>query len=217
MSSYQDADMHVNAVTKGRSGGVWLIAAAAVTTAVIWWQIAWPVLEGGRADQHVAHYGYVIAHAAGGTLMLFAGTLGLYVGWTRRFMWAHRWIGYVYLAGGALGAGMGLLLSVRPPHPLPGVGIATGTLAVTWLAIAAMAWRAARNRRYTSHRAWMIRSYVLTWTFVFCRMVMQWPSVAESSVATVVGIIWLSWIAPLMLCEIALQWRAGSRQAPIAK
>jgi len=54
-----------------------------------------------------------------------------------------------------------LYLSITQPHPLPGVGVATGVLAVAWLAVAAMAWRAAMNRRFDSHRGWMIRSYLL--------------------------------------------------------
>ena len=168
------------------------------------------MLAGQQGAHHLHHYNYVIAHAVGGTLMLFVGALALYVGWTRQGLRFHKWIGYAYLAGGALGAGMGLYLSVLQPHSfLPGVGVATGTLASAWLLVAAMAWRAALNKRFDSHREWMARSYVLTWTFVFCRIVMRLPLLADISPATIVAVIWATWITPLIVCEVALQWGRG--------
>ncbi|MBL8551921.1 MAG: DUF2306 domain-containing protein [Hyphomonadaceae bacterium] len=195
----------------GNRRGVALIALAVLSASVIWWLIALPVLGGQKAAAHARHYPHVYAHALGGTGMLFLGAAALYVGLTRRFFRWHRWIGGLYLGLGALGAGMGLALSIMSPHPLPGVGVATGVLALAWLAVAAMAWRAAHNKRFDSHREWMVRSYVLTWTFVFCRMVMQMPAAIAASPDVIVAIIWASWITPLLGCEIALQWRAGAR------
>lgn len=57
-------------------------------------------------------------------------------------------------------------LGAIAPHEPKSLYIATDTLELAWLAAAAMGWRAARNRRFASHREWMIRSYVLNWTFV---------------------------------------------------
>lgn len=48
-----------------------------------------------------------------------------------------------------------------------------GGLSIAWSAFAALGWRAARNRRFPSHAQWMIRSYVLAWAFVFCRIASQ--------------------------------------------
>jgi Predicted membrane protein (DUF2306) len=100
---------------------------------------------------------------------------------------------------------------MEAPHEPRSLYIATGTLALVWLGAAAMAWRAARNRRFDSHRGWMIRSYVLTWTFVGCRlatMVNFYPWLgAEGTTAA----IWVNWIAPLVICEGALQWREGRK------
>jgi hypothetical protein len=191
--------------------GVALIIAALCSALPIWWIVVLPVLNGAAAPAHGEHYASVLAHAVGGTAMLIFGAGALYVGWTRRGMRAHKWIGYAYLIGGALGAGMGLALSVMNPHPLAGVAAATGTLALAWLAVAAMAWRAALNNRFDTHREWMVRSYVLTWTFVFCRIVMRLPQFSDVDGGTIVAIIWASWIAPLIVCEIALQWGRGAR------
>lgn len=194
-----------------RALGTALILLGVLSAAPIWGLVAVPVLSGVAAPAHAHHFAYVFAHAAGGTLMLFVGALALYVGWTKRGLRFHKLIGYTYLIGGALGAGMGLHLSIAQPHPLPGLAIATGALALAWLAVAAMAWRAAFNKRFDTHREWMARSYVLTWTFVFCRIVMRLPAFANIDPPTIVAIIWASWIAPLIACEIALQWGRGAR------
>lgn len=188
----------------GRAPGI-LWGLAILTAAPIWWLVALPVLEDGAAA-HGAHALEVTLHAAGGTLMLLAGAIALYVGWTRRGFSVHRWLGYAYLIGGAIGAGMGLVLSFMAPHKPVGTAAATGTLAAVWLAVAAMAWRAAHNRRFDIHREWVIRSYVLTWTFVFCRMVMRLPPFADAGGETITAVIWTTWIVPLVVCEIVLQW-----------
>ena len=78
-----------------------------------------------------------------------------------------------------------------------------------------MAYRSVRNKRYDSHRDWMIRSYVLAWSFVFCRIASRIPAVGNLGGGE--AFIWLSWVAPILLCEIGLQWNAGARKAPPAR
>ena len=91
------------------------------------------------------------------------------------------------------------------------IGWALAALGMAWLGSTAMAVRAARNRRFDSHRAWMIRSYVLVWAFVLCRLVSKIPSLPE--LGTGAALVWLSWIVPLFICEVVLQWPAGRAQA----
>ena len=92
-------------------------------------------------------------------------------------------------------------------------GLATGTLAAFWLLFTAMAYRAVRNRVFDEHRDWMIRSYVLAWTFVFCRF---WTRAAPDSLqGGVTDMIWVTWIAPILLTEMALQWNRGARRLPV--
>ena len=193
-------------------GASLLLIGAVVSAAVIWTMIALPVLAGAKAAFHERHYLSVVAHAAGGTAMLFVGATALYIGLSRNGFRFHKVAGYLYLTGGAIGAGSGLALSVLNPHPLPGAALATGLLAAVWLSTAGMALRAALNRRFDSHRQWMIRSYVLTWTFVFCRIFMNTPFGKAFDPPMIVATIWSTWITPLVVCEIALQWNAGARR-----
>jgi hypothetical protein len=191
-----------------------LFVAAILTSAPIWWRFALPVLDGASLPKHPDHAPLLVAHALGGTAMLGAGALALYVGWTKRWRRWHKVIGYSYLGGGSMGALAALVLSIRPAHPPLSVGVATGALAVTWLAFAAMALRASVNRRFDSHREWVIRSYVVTWTFVGCRIAQEAPVFGYLGEEGATAGIWLYWIAPVLICEIALQWRRG---APLSR
>ncbi len=81
-----------------------------------------------------------------------------------------------------------------------------------WSIAAAMAWRAARNRRFDSHRDWTIRSFVLAWTFVFCRLAQRGDLSPCLGAEGVTAGIWLYWVGPLFLCEAALQSGRGRSQ-----
>lgn len=153
--------------TPGIPALLWIAALA--SSAVVLWQHAVPVLDQQAFPDHKGHLTILVMHVVGGLAMLVFGAAGLYVGWTRKGFRYHRAIGYSYLALGSMGAVTALILSVKAPHRPHSLYVATGTLALVWIAVAAMAWRAARYRRMDMHRQWMIRSYVLSWTFVGCR------------------------------------------------
>ncbi len=187
-----------------------LFALALLSTVPILWRVVLPMLSGANWPEHDGHLLVTFAHAVGGLCMLGIGAAALYIGWTRKAFRRHKWFGYAYLILGGSGAVFALILSIQAPHPPRSLYIATGTLAAVWLAVAAMAWRAARNKRFDSHREWMIRSYVLTWTFVGCRLatmidVFPWLGVESTTAA-----IWMNWIVPLVICEIALRWKDGA-------
>jgi len=190
-----------------------LLTLGLLSSALAWWLIATPVLT-FSSERHAGHFASVYSHALGGTLMLFLGLANLYVGTTRRFFAYHKLIGRTYLIGGAFGAISAILITTSSAHKAAGSGTFTNTtisllgLASAWLLAASMAYRAVRNRRYDSHRAWMIRSYVLVWSFVFCRLASRVPGVEDIGGGN--AFIWLSWVGPLVVCEVALQWRAGS-------
>ncbi len=199
-----------------------LLGTAVLTSAWAFWVFAWPVLRFAKVAEHAGHSGMLYLHSVGGTLLLGVGAAALYVGWTRRqFRW-HRLIGYTYLIGGGVGATLGIVLALVQTHtdtivPLAiditqvsEFGFALATQGTVWLILSAMAYRAARNRRFEMHKQWMIRSYVVAWGFVLGALVEQVPG--ASSIGDGAAIRWLSWVIPLVLCEVALQWRATARQ-----
>jgi hypothetical protein len=193
-----------------------LMSLGLVSNIFAWWLIAWPVVTFSNIDKHAGHFGLVYLHAFGGTLMLFLGLANLYIGTTRQHFAYHRLIGRMYLAGGTLGALSAIYITGGSAHKAAGVSTLTNSnvsllsLATAWLLAAAMSYRAVRNKRYGAHREWIIRSYVLVWSFVFCRLASRVPSVGNLGSGE--AFIWLSWVGPLVVCEVALQWQAGANK-----
>lgn len=194
-----------------------LLAAAIVSSAVAWWMIAWPVATLSNVGAHKGHFALTFAHMVGGTGMLFLGGLNLYLAARNNNYPLHRKIGKTYLAFGAFGAVVAMVVTASPAHKTPGSPILTAisvsllTLATAWLCFAALGWRAARNRRFQSHSQWMVRSYVLVWSFVFCRIASRFVPMGDDA------FIWLSWVGPLLVCEMVLQWPEGSRKVQRAR
>jgi hypothetical protein len=191
-----------------------LFALAILTSVPVLWFFATPILDASQAPAHVRHGVTLYVHVIGGVSILVAGAGALYTGWTRKAFKRHKWFGYTYLGLGTVMSLSALALSVEAPHEPRSLYVATGTLAAVWLAVAAMALRAARNRRFLVHRDWMIRSYVLTWTFVGCRIATNVDVFPNLGPESVTAAIWMNWIVPFVVCEIALQWRAGGKVAP---
>lgn len=191
-----------------------LLAAAILSSMAAWWMIAWPVASLANVADHEGHFLVTFAHMVGGTGALFLGALNLYLAARANRFPLHRLIGRLYLLFGSFGAITAILITLSPAHKsgtvLTNATISLAMLGAAWLAFAALGWRAAANRRFASHADWMIRTYVLTWAFVFCRVASRVPAVAELGNGE--AFIWLSWVAPLIICELVLQWPQGSRQ-----
>ncbi len=183
-----------------------LVGIAAVSSLVFIWLVAVPAIGPDRLARHTEHLPMFYAHVANGAAMLLAGAIALRIGLTRDWFRWHKAAGYTYLTTGTLASVTALIRSFDVGHA---PGLSTGALALVWLAFSAMAFRAIRNRRIDQHRSWMIRSYVAAWTFVFCRF---WTRVMPSELqGGETDMIWVTWVMPLFLTEMLLQWNAGKR------
>jgi hypothetical protein len=193
-----------------------LLAAALISSAVAWWMIAWAPLTFANAAEHPKHFALTYAHVLGGTGMLLFGGLNLYLAARKNSLSVHRLVGRLYLASGVLGSVSAMVVTSSMAHKAAGTPVFTNaslsllTLAMTWLAFSALGWRAVRNRRFPSHGQWMIRSYVLAWSFVFCRIASRLSDIDKLGDGE--AFIWLSWVVPLLLCEMVLQWPEGARK-----
>ena len=137
-----------------------LLFTALLSSALAWWLIALPVATLENIGKHPGHFGPLYIHMLGGSVMLFCGGVNLYIGATRKHFKFHKLVGRLYLLGGSLAAITAIGLALGPAHKtdpsvlFTNLSSSLATLAVAWLAAAAMAYRAVRNRRFDSHRDW---------------------------------------------------------------
>jgi uncharacterized membrane protein len=151
----------------------------------------WPVRQG------------LLPHIAGGTLALFAGPFQVWSGLRRRVRRLHRWTGYAYISGITVSALSSFHLVF---HTRPDFGLSLFVLAVAWLATTAMALTAVRNKRVDAHREWMIRSYIVTFSFVSYRLLVGLSIFDGLESGRFATVLWISWVVPMMVFELSTQW-----------
>lgn len=121
----------------------------------------------------------------------------------------HRRVGQAYVIGASVAALLAIYLgAVVGEYEGSRLSIAlTGTL---WLCFTLAAWRLAVARRFTAHRAFMIRSYAMALVLVWLRLMYDlqdylffYVTNADLRDATRE---WASWVVPLLLVETWLSW-----------
>jgi uncharacterized membrane protein len=125
----------------------------------------------------------------------------------------HRWIGRTYVVGCLAGGVGGLIMALgTTAGPIASAGF--GSLAVCWIFANIEAWRMAVNRRFDAHRAWMIRSFAMTFAAVTLRLYLPLgPLVHVSFVDAYRAISFLAWVPNLVVAELYLRG-AFSRRLP---
>ncbi|CAN7370316.1 DUF2306 domain-containing protein [Phenylobacterium sp. LjRoot225] len=148
-------------------------------------------------------------HVAGAATALLAGP-GQFVGPLRRLRpQVHRWLGRTYAAGCIVGGLSGFVLAWgSTAGPIATAGFAS--LAVIWIATTVQAWRLALQRRFAEHRAWMIRSFALTFAAVTLRLGLAvLPLAGMSMLDAYRAMAFLSWIPNLIVVELLLARQRG--------
>lgn len=191
-----------------------LVVASGILAVVFWFVAAAPYVPmqretfGPAPDVYWPRRVPLMMHIAGGSLALLLGPINLWLGETRRRLPWHKKLGFGYLAGVVAGAAAGFYLSVTTP-----LGWVFGSglffLAIAWSVTTGMAFIAIKNRAIVQHREWMIRSYVVTFGFVFFRIFFAGTeALAIGTPSERLGAAaWFGWAVALMLAEPVLQWR----------
>jgi len=157
----------------------------------------WP-----RASWVLPHVALALTATVIGPLQLWARVRDRY----RRF---HRIAGRTYIIAVAGGAAASIGLSTSAGFT-PAYRCGLFFLAIAWLATTGMAFAAVRRRNFTQHREWMIRSYVVTFSFVTFRV---FRDIAVAHGLATFGemnavMAWACWAVPLLITEIWFQSRA---------
>ena len=154
---------------------------------------------------------WLIVHMALGGTALLVGPLQLLPALRRRRA-VHRWLGRIYLVGCLVGGIAGLTMAFgTTAGPMAAMGF--GSLAVVWLTTYVQGWRMARAKRFDVHRAWMLRSFALTFGAVMLRVYLPLSQIMGIAFADAYTMIaWLAWVPNLMIVELYLRRGAFHRQ-----
>ena len=170
---------------------------------------ALPYFAGGEElARYSGRQGWLFAHLAGGMVALLVGPGQLWLGQKRRRLDVHRPLGFVYMGSIAVSVTGAFYLAT---HTDLGWVFGAGLmgLAVAWIVTTGLAFAAVLRGQLHQHQEWMIRSYVVTFGFVFFRIFI---GIAQ---ATGIGTLqeqltaasWFCWAAPLLATEAILQGR----------
>lgn len=157
-----------------------------------------------------------VAHFGGSALALAMGGFQLNAWVRRRSLAVHRWMGRLYVIGVAAGGLSGLFLGW---HAHGGLIAKLGFvgLAIAWLATTTQAYTSIRGGDFPAHRAWMIRSFALTYAAVTLRLYIPASQAAGIPFELAYPVIaWACWVPNLLVAELLVRGLAAPRRMATA-
>lgn len=165
----------------------------------------------------------LLPHVAGGATAMAVGLVQLWLGCTRRTGRLHKVLGRVYVIAITIGVPAALYLAVTAHGLVYRLGLLCFDIA--WASTTAMGVISIRRRNIAHHRAWMTRSYIVTFGFATFRILYwclasrmaHWFADGASDLES--ALAWLCWSVPLIFFEIMGKSRllrpAGCRDSPV--
>ncbi|MEO3875180.1 DUF2306 domain-containing protein [Nonomuraea sp. B12E4] len=187
-----------------------------------------PDIRTSRADMHgnQVRYWLLVGHIAFGAVATVTGLLQLWAGLRNRFPRLHRWTGRMYFHAGIFPS---MILAV-PVSAMSESGVsnvaALDAMLILWAITGVAGLRAAKSRRFSDHRKWMIRNYAVTlailasrpWGIVMALIVMAQadsPAYQGNTVAMTHDIAssgaWTALIVNLVVAEAYIQRKYGGK------
>ena len=129
----------------------------------------------------------------------------------------HRRLGYFYICAVAVGAAVGFPLSFLFFDPLPAemrsrlmpVTVGFAILSIVWPFATGMALYHAKHLRFEIHRAWMLRSYCLTYAAVTTSLVAPVFLLLTRDPITTTNLALCSWPLNLLFAEWLIRRKSG--------
>jgi uncharacterized membrane protein len=143
-----------------------------------------------------------------GVIAMFSGPFQFSARLRKHSPQLHRTLGKIYVISVAIGALLATYIDLTVDvHASWMVNIGFLSHPFAWGLTAVIAYRTAVTRNFNVHRQWMIRSYLITFTFVLVRLPMPirtWREMSETSFSIVTPVL-------MFLCyfgaDVALNWR----------
>jgi uncharacterized membrane protein len=149
---------------------------------------------------------WLLPHGLGGALALVIGPLQFSTRMRQQYPKFHRIVGRVYVAGVAVGAPLGIVLTFVHHLPLA-LRVETFAQSGSWLLCTAVAFYYILNRNVVRHRQWMLRSYLFASIFVVGRVLDKVPFLGSfiapfnnnSNPAVLWFLVLWAWVIPTFL------------------
>lgn len=167
--------------TAGPGRGALVLIVSAVVIGLIFIGVA-ALPYYSPAGESLARYapnGWVLlVHITTGIVALLIGPYQLWIGLARKRLPRHRVLGKIYMGAIVVSSVAAYYLALNTMGGWV-FGLGLSGLATAWLITTGMAYAAIRRRLIEQHQEWMIRSYVVTFGFVFFRMLLTGLQAAE--------------------------------------
>lgn len=154
---------------------------------------------------------WLVLHVAGAATALLLSPLQLFPQLRSRAPRWHRWLGRIYVLGCTVGGVSGAVLAWgSTAGPVATAGF--GSLAFVWLYTTTAGWLHAARGRIFQHRAWMVRSFSLTYAAVTLRVYLAiLPALPIAFLDGYRAIAFLCWVPNLAIAELLIRrWRWAS-------
>jgi uncharacterized membrane protein len=190
--------------TSRREHNAWLVMTAlsliiaAYAFALFFVVQARPPFLRGRTDM----FGLAVPlHFAGGGIALALGAFQLNASLRSRRLQLHRLLGRIYVVSVVVGGITGLRLAIASQGGMT-AHVGFGLLACAWLFTTIRGFLRIRSGNDIDHRAWMIRSYSLTFAAVTLRIYLPLSlAVGIPFEVAYPAIAWLCWIPNIIIAE----------------
>ena len=195
----------------GRAGTKILLSAA---TIIALWYVMTSVMKYGQVTRETygifwPRHEWLFAHVVAGTIAIVFGPIQFWLGLRREQPMLHRTIGIAYVLCTVVGAASALYLAFHTAYGwIFGSGLAA--MAAAWIVTTGIATIAISRGMVTLHRQWMVRSYLVTFGFVFFRFTTEILDMGNVGTMTerLTFASWASWTIPLLAAEAFTQGRA---------
>ena len=152
--------------------------------------------------------GWLLLHITTGIIALFTGPVQIWLGLSDRNVGLHRRLGVIYMSAVVISSFAAYYLAFHTDGGwVFGAGLVG--LASSWLITTGLAFASIRRHLYEQHKEWMLRSYVVTFAFVWFRVLSS--AMEASQIGTVqerLGLAsWFCWAVPLFVAEAVIQGR----------
>lgn len=147
----------------------------------------------------------LIAHITAGGGALITGIIQFWPKLRTYKYTLHRIIGLIYLLAVLVSSVCALILAFSTAYKINwAYAFTLQVWASVWISATAIAYYSALKRKFMLHKEWMIRSYIITVSFLISGFAFKIPYVQQlgTTEEVYVPLFWMGWAVPLYLYEL---------------